>query len=78
MTHFRGFIRHIFEDLLAIFGWFGIVSARFIDASMYRDTSHAIRIAIQLERIANFYFYNFFKLTTLREINCTIYKVDRH
>ena len=29
-----------------------IVSARFIDASMYRDTCHAIRIAIQFARIA--------------------------
>ena len=63
---------------MAIFGGFGIVSARFIDASMYRDTSHAIRLAIQLERIANFYFFYFFKLTTPREINCIINKVDRH
>ena len=57
------------------------MSARFIDASIYkRDTSHAIRIAIQLERIAiyfNFLLLFFFKLTTLREINFTIYKVDR-
>ena len=29
-----------------------IVSARFIDASMYRDTFHTIRIAIQLAKIA--------------------------
>ena len=35
------------------------MSARFIDASIYRDTSHAIRIAIQLERIANYYFFSF-------------------
>ena len=29
-----------------------LVSARFIDASMYRDTCHAIRITIQFARIA--------------------------
>ena len=29
-----------------------VVSARFIDASMHRDTCHAIRIAIQLTSIA--------------------------
>ena len=29
-----------------------IVSARFIDESMYHDTCHAIRIAIQFARIA--------------------------
>ena len=52
---------------------------------MHRDTSHAIRIAIQFERIANFSFilfiiffffkFKFFllKITTLR----AIYKVDR-
>ena len=69
----RGFILHIFEGLFDIFGGFGVVSARFVDASMYRDTCHAIRIAIQLGRIAIF----LKGLTTPREINCTIYKVDR-
>ena len=32
-----------------------VASARFIDASMYRDTCHVIRIAIQLARIAIFF-----------------------
>ena len=31
-----------------------VVSARFIDASMYRDVCHAIRIAIQFARIKIF------------------------
>ena len=31
------------------------MSARFIDASMYRDTCHAIRIAIQFARIVIFF-----------------------
>ena len=32
--------------------WYQLVSARFINASMYRDTCHTIRIAIQFASIA--------------------------
>ena len=40
----------LFKVLLK--GTWKLGSARFIDASMYRDTCHAIHIAIQFARIA--------------------------
>ena len=50
----------------------GLVSARFIDASMHRDTCHAIRIAIQFAIIAILNF--FFSLDTIIVDSETAYR----
>ena len=40
------------EHIMLLFYIYILVSSRFIDASMYRDTCHAICIAIQFATIA--------------------------
>ena len=51
----ESFSPHHPSSLSCINEYLVLVSARFIDASMYRDTCHAIRITIQLGRIAIFF-----------------------